>query len=62
MSTTHTFIHQIQNLIEWIDTEAVHLEKEAVLDGVRVRALVIAKKFVSYPHCSNFSLMPQPKE
>lgn len=62
MSTQHTMVHQIQNLVDWIDTDAVHLDKEAVLDGVRVRVLVLAKKFIAYPHCNNFSLMPQPAE
>ena len=55
-------VQQIQNLIDWIDNDAVHLDKPTVLDGVRVRVLVLAKKFIAYPHCHNFSLMPQPKE
>ena len=59
-SANHTFIHQIQNFIEWIDTDASHLTKEQVLDGARIRILVMAKKFIAYPHCHNFSLMPQP--
>ena len=62
MSTSHTMVQQIQNLIDWIDSDAVHLDKATVLDGVRVRVLVLAKKFIAYPHCHNFSLMPQPKE
>ena len=62
MSTSYTMVQQIQNLIDWVDTDAVHLDKSAVLDGVRVRVLVLAKKFIAYPHCNNFSLMPQPKE
>lgn len=60
MSVTHTFVQQIQNLIKWIDEDAPFLDKAEVLDGVRVRVLVMAKKFVAYPHCHNFSLMPQP--
>ena len=60
-SINHTFVQQIQNLVEWIDTEAVHMDKEAILDGVRVRVLVMAQKFVAFPHCHNFSLMaPRP--
>ena len=62
MSASHTMVQQIQNLIDWIDNDAVHLDKPTVLDGVRVRVLVLAKKFIAYPHCHNFSLMPQPKE
>ena len=62
MSTSYTMVQQIQNLIDWVDTDAVHLDKSAVLDGVRVRVLVLAKNFIAYPHCNNFSLMPQPKE
>jgi hypothetical protein len=57
-SINHTFVHQIQNLIDWIDNDAVHLDKDAVLDGVRVRVLVMAQKFMAFPHCHNFSLMP----
>lgn len=57
-SINSTFVHQIQNLIEWIDTEAPHLEKkEAVLSGVRIRVLLLAQKFMAFPHCHNFSLM-----
>jgi hypothetical protein len=51
-------VQQIQNLLEWIDTDAVHMDKEAILDGARVRVLVMAQKFVAFPHCHNFSLMP----
>jgi hypothetical protein len=61
-SSNHTFVHQIQNLIEWIDNDAKNLRKDEILDGVKIRALVMAKKFIAYPHCQNFSLMPQPKE
>jgi hypothetical protein len=57
-SINHTFVHQIQNLISWIDDDAVHLDKDAILDGVRVRVLVMAQKFMAFPHCHNFSLMP----
>ena len=38
------------------------VEKDEILDGAKIRALVLAKKFIAYPHCQNFSLMPQPKE
>ena len=57
-SVSHTFVHQMQNLMEWIDSDARHLTKEEVLDGVRIRIVVMAKKFIAYPHCHNFSLMP----
>jgi hypothetical protein len=50
----------MRNLVEWIDSDATHLSKEEILDGVRVRVLVMAKKFIAYPHCHNFSLMQQP--
>ena len=62
MSCNHTFVHQMQNLIEWVDTDARHLEKDALLDSIRIRVLVMAQKFIAYPHCHNFSLMPQPKD
>jgi hypothetical protein len=61
-SVNNTFVHQMQNLMAWIDSDARHLSKEEILDGVRIRMLVMAKKFIAYPHCHNFSLMPQPKE
>jgi len=53
-----SFVHELRDMIRWIDTEAQLLEKEDVLDGARVRALTILQKFVAYPHCNNFSLMP----
>jgi hypothetical protein len=54
-----TFVHQIQNLINWIDTDARHLDKEELLDSIKIRILVLAKKFIAFPHCHNFSLMQQ---
>lgn len=57
-SINHTFVQMIQNLVEWVDTEAIHMDKEAILDSMRVRVLVLAQKFVAFPHCHNFSLMP----
>ena len=59
-SVNHTFVHQMRNLVDWIDSDAPHLSKEEILDGVRVRILIMAKKFIAYPHCHNFSLMQQP--
>jgi hypothetical protein len=59
-SVNHTFVHQMRNLVDWIDSDAQHLPKEEILDGVRVRMLIMAKKFIAYPHCHNFSLMQQP--
>lgn len=47
-------------MIRWIDGEAVHLPKEEILDGMRVRLLVMVRKFIAFPHCHNFSLMNQP--
>ena len=57
----HSFVHQIQSLLEWIDGPATHLTSENILDCMRVRVLVLAKKFIAYPHCENFSLMPPVK-
>ena len=59
-SFQQTFVHQIQNLIDWIDNDTLSLKKEEILDGVKIRVLVMAKKFIAYPHCNNFSLMQQP--
>ena len=61
-SVNNTFVQQIQNLMTWIDTDAKHLTKEEIIDSVRIRVIVMAKKFIAYPHCHNFSLMQQPKE
>jgi hypothetical protein len=61
-SVNNTFMHQMQNMMAWIDSDARHLTKDEILDGIRIRVLVMAKKFIAYPHCHNFSLMPQPRE
>lgn len=42
-----TFVNQIQNLINWVDTDARHLTKEELLDSVKIRILVLAKKFIA---------------
>jgi hypothetical protein len=55
-----TFVQQIQNLITWVDTDARFMEKADILDSIRIRVLVLAKKFIAFPHCNNFSLMQQP--
>ena len=39
MSSSHTFVHQIQNLINWVETDAVHLTKEELLDSIKIRVL-----------------------
>ena len=52
----------MQNFMEWIDNDAQHLNKEQILDGVKIRTLLLAKKFIAYPHCQNFSLMPASGE
>lgn len=54
-----SFIHEIRDLIRWLDEDAQHLGHEDVVDGARVRAVAILQKFVAYPHCNNFSLMPE---
>jgi hypothetical protein len=54
------FITQIQDMIHWIDTEAPRQSKEDVLESIRVKLLVISQEFLAYPHCENFSYMPEP--
>ena len=54
-----TFIHALTDTINWIDNEAPELSNKDVLDGVRTRLIGITHKFVAYPHCANFSLMPE---
>lgn len=58
-SSSSTFVHQIRNLVNWVDSEAQHLTKEELLDSIRIRVLVLAQKFIAFPHCHNFSLMHQ---
>ena len=62
LSSSHTFVHQIQNIINWIDGDACHLTKEELIDSIIIRILVLAKKFIAFPHCHNFSLMQQPQQ
>ena len=57
-----SFVKQMQNFMEWVDNDAQFLSKEQILDGVKIRALLLAKKFIAYPHCQNFSLMPAAGE
>ena len=54
----HSFVHQMQDMIAWVDGPATLLSKEDILDEAKVRVLVMAQKFIAYPHCENFSLMP----
>ena len=60
MDAKHSFVHQMQSLVEWIDGDAVHLAKEEILRVMRLRVRVMAQKLIAYPHCENFSLMPVP--
>ena len=57
-----TFIVNLTDTIKWIDEDAQGLSREDVLDGVRARLVDITHKFVAYPHCANFSLMPEGEE
>ncbi len=59
-SVKNTFVQQMQNMMGWIDSDALHLTKDEILDGIRVRLLVMVRKFIAFPHCHNFSLMQQP--
>jgi hypothetical protein len=54
-----SYIEDLQAAIQWTHEEAEHLSKEALLDGARARFVALAQRFVAYPHCSNFSLMPE---
>ena len=56
---TMTFIVQLMDTIKWIDEDASGLSREDILDKVRARLVDITHKFVAYPHCANFSLMPE---
>jgi hypothetical protein len=52
-----SFVLELRELIRWVDEDAPHMEKEDMIDGMRIRALTLLQKFVAYPHCDNFSLM-----
>lgn len=56
-----SFVHQIQSMIEWLDGPATLLTRDDIIDAVKVRVLVMARKFIAFPHCENFSLMPAPR-
>lgn len=61
-STPMTFIHKLMDTIRFIDEEAPSMSREDVLDHVRARLVDITHAFVAYPHCANFSLMPEGGE
>ena len=54
-----SFVVELRELIRWIDETGPSLSKEDVLDGVRVRAVSLMQRFIVFPHCENFSLMPE---
>lgn len=54
-----SFVVELRELIRWIDETGPTLSKEDVLDGVRVRAVSLMQRFIAFPHCENFSLMPE---
>jgi len=55
-----SFIVYLQHTIQWLDEKAMHLSKEDMHDSMRVRMVDLAQRFVAYPHCENFALMPEP--
>ena len=57
------FILDLQRLIEWIDSpEAAALDRNDVTDTVRLRLVELMQSCIAEPHCSNFSLLPEPVE
>jgi hypothetical protein len=54
-----SFIEELQAAIRWTHEDAERLSREDLLDGARARFVALAQRFVAYPHCSNFSLMPE---
>ena len=53
-----TFLLDLRELVRWIDSDAKLLSKDDLLDGARIRALSMIHKFLAYPHCDNFALLP----
>ena len=54
-----SFLLDLRDLVRWLDRDARCMSKDDVIYGVRVRVLSLIHKFLAYPHCSNFSLMPE---
>ena len=54
-----SFLLDLRDFVHWLDRDARLLSKEDVVDGARVRLLTLIHKFLAFPHCSNFSLMPE---
>jgi len=54
-----TFLLDLRDFVRWLDRDAKSMSKEDLIDGVRVRLLTLIHKFLAFPHCSNFSLMPE---
>ena len=53
-----TYLVDLRDMVRWLDEDAARLDKADVVDGARVRALDLIHKFLAFPHCDNFSLMP----
>jgi len=54
-----SFIVYIQKTIDWLDADALSLSREDLHDSMRVRMVELAHRFVAFPHCENFALMPE---
>jgi len=54
-----SFIVYLQRTIDWLDEGALQLSREDMHDSMRVRMVELAQRFVAFPHCENFALMPE---
>lgn len=54
-----SFLEDLKEMLQWLDRDAQLLESSDIIDGTRLRTLRILQRFVAYPHCQNFSLMPE---
>lgn len=53
------FAEQLQALMRWIDGDARALQSpDDLRDAFRDRVLALTHKFIAFPACENFRLMP----
>ena len=50
---------QLSEFVQWLDNDAKALGADDVRDGCRARVVVLAHQFAAFPHCANFSLVPE---
>ena len=59
-SINHTFVQQIQNLINWIDADAIHMDKESILDGSACASWSWRRSLWRFPIVTTSASCPRP--